>query len=160
MSDDGAVIDIDNIRLVDRAGHNHVANGDFSAGTNRWFFSGDNHLIWRIHNQFLAILFEQGWFGLLAFLFAVAVAMGRLLRRSASGDQRAPILLAALAGFLTIGMTENLLEAPRLGFLFYLLLFAGLLLVAREKAVDDRSLEQIATRSGRSATRSSRVNLL
>ena len=160
VSDDGAVIDIDNIRLVDRAEHNHVANGDFSAGTNRWFFSGDNHLIWRIHNQFLAILFEQGWFGLLAFLFAVAVAMGRLLRRSASGDQRAPILLAALAGFLTIGMTENLLEAPRLGFLFYLLLFAGLLLVAREKAVDDRSPEQIATRSGRSATRSRRVNLL
>ena len=136
VREDGAVMDIDSIRLVDEAGRDVIANGDFSRGTDRWFFSDDNHLIWRIHNQFLMTLFEQGWFGLVSLLSALTVALSRLLRRLPVGDQRSAILLASLVGFLSLWITESPLEAPRLGFAFYLLLFVSLLL-DRSRRVSD-----------------------
>jgi glycopeptide antibiotics resistance protein len=135
--DPGTVVDVDDVRLVGPGGAELIANGGFEQNTDRWFFSDDNHLAWRIKNQYLMVLFEQGWFGLAVFLAAVAAAAVRLMRAIGRGSSTAAVVLSGLAGFLALGVTESLLEAPRLGFLFYLLLFWGL---ARPR----RSAEEVA----------------
>ena len=56
----GSIVDVDNVRLLDESGRDLVANGDFSGGGSRWFFSADDHLPWHIDNLWVQILFEQG----------------------------------------------------------------------------------------------------
>jgi O-antigen ligase len=107
-------------------GEELLANGDFSRGMARWLFTDDFHANWRIENQSLMILFEQGWLGLLAIGAVVAAGVVRLLRRIVAGDPAASSLLAALVGFGVVSLFNSLLEAPRLATLFYLVLFAGL----------------------------------
>jgi VanZ family protein len=123
----GSVIDVDNVRLVDGAGRDLVANGDFSRSGARWSFSADDHLPWHIFNLWVQILFEQGWVGVLAVALAIGVSLTRLASATAKGDAFAPVLLAALCGFLLIGLTESLFDGPRVTTLFFVLLFAGML---------------------------------
>ena len=124
------VLDIDDVRLLAPDGDNLIANGDFAAGLGHWTFSSDRHTHWRIFNQYLMTLFERGWFGLAAFSALTGLAAVRLLACAARGDRRAPVLLASLAGFLMLGVTEAWLETPRLGALFYLLVFLTFCLTA------------------------------
>src|SRR5439155_13640518 len=42
----GSGVDVDNVRLLDESGRDLIANGDFSDGGSRWFFSADDHLPW------------------------------------------------------------------------------------------------------------------
>jgi hypothetical protein len=44
------------------------------------------------------------------------------------GDLFSATLLAALGGFLLVGLTESLFDGPRVTTLFFLLLFVGFLL--------------------------------
>jgi VanZ family protein len=121
-------LDIDNVRLFDPSGRDLIANGDFSRGGERWFFSVDNHLLWHEKNLLVHLLFEQGWLGLIAFVALSAVAAATLGRETWRGDQLAPLLLAALVGFYGIGLFGTLLDAPRLALLCFLLLFAAIAL--------------------------------
>ena len=61
----GSIVDVDNLRLLDETGADLIANGDFSRGGARWFFSADDHLPWHIFSLWVQILFEQGWVGVL-----------------------------------------------------------------------------------------------
>ena len=122
----GSVVDVDNLRLVDETGADLIANGDFSGGGAHWFFSADSHLPWHIFNLWVQILFEQGWFGVLAVAVAVAMALTRTAIGMWRGDFLAAALLAALFGFLLIGLTESLFDGPRVTTLFFLLVFAAL----------------------------------
>jgi hypothetical protein len=122
LPDDGSSADIASVRLIGPNGTDLIANGDFAEGTDRWFFSEDNLQIWRIENQVLMLLFEQGWFGLAVIFTALAMATRRLLRGIGRGDRRCVIILASLAGFVALWLTESPLGAPRLGFVFFLLL--------------------------------------
>jgi len=123
----GTLVDVDNVRLVDAKGGDLIANGDFSHGGARWFFSADDHLPWHIFNLWVQVLFEQGWVGVLAFAVVVAMSLARLALATWRGDAFAATLLAALCGFLLVGLTESLFDGPRVTTLFFLLLFAGLL---------------------------------
>jgi hypothetical protein len=76
------LIDVDNVALLDDSGRNLVRNGDFSKGMQRWFFSTDSHLAWHTKNLFVHVLFEQGWFGLGAFVVLLAATDLTLLRRA------------------------------------------------------------------------------
>jgi hypothetical protein len=127
----GRVVDVDNLRLVDETGDDLIANGDFSRGGARWFFSADSHLPWHVFNLWVQILFEQGWLGVLAVAVAVTLCVARLATRTWRGDFFAAALLAALIGFLLIGLTESLFDGPRVTTLFFLVVFAGLLSAAR-----------------------------
>ena len=126
----GTLIDVDNVALLDDAGHNLVQNGDFTHGMQHWFFSTDSHLAWHAKNLFIHILFEQGWLGLAAFIALLATAMGALLRRSGR-DALALTQLVSFAGFLIVGMVDSLIDDPRLGFLFFWLLIIALISAAR-----------------------------
>ncbi len=72
----GTQIDVAALSLRDATGKELLANGDFAHGTDRWFFSDDYHWNWRIEDQPLMTLFDQGWLGVLA--------LGLLPRRSRS----------------------------------------------------------------------------
>lgn len=119
----GALLDVDNVRLLGPSGKNLLVNGDFSAGSQRWFFTTDNGWPWRIENVWLQILFEQGWYGVVVFSALVLFQGYRLVRRCVSGDLYAAGLLAALIGPLTVGLFSSSFVSARLMMLFYLVLF-------------------------------------
>ena len=121
------LVEVDNIRLIDDAGRELIANGDFAQGGARWYFYADDHLPWHIFNLGAALLFEMGWLGLLAVASAVLLSMARLSACVWRGDVLAGAVLAALCGFLAIGATESLFDGPRVTTMFFLLLLAGFL---------------------------------
>jgi hypothetical protein len=83
----------------DESGRDLVANGDFSGGGSRWFFSADDHLPWHIFNLWVQILFEQGWAGVVALTAAVLISLRRLAIGMWRGNLFSATLLAALSGF-------------------------------------------------------------
>ena len=121
----GSVVDVDNVRLLDESGRDLIANADFSGGGAHWFFSVDDHLPWHIDNLWVQILFEQGWAGAVVLTVAVLISLTRLATGMWRGDLFSATLLAALGGFLLIGLTESLFDGPRVTTLFFLLLFLG-----------------------------------
>jgi len=122
-----SIVDVDNVRLLDESGRDLIANGDFSGGGSRWFFSADDHLPWHIFNLWVQILFELGWAGVAALAVAVLLSLRRLATEMWRGDLFSGTLLAALGGFLLVGLTESLFDGPRVTTLFFMVLFLGLL---------------------------------
>lgn len=118
----GAIIDLDNIELTGPDG-DIAANGNFEKGSNRWLFTTDNGWPWRVENLWLQILFEQGWFGLAAFLLFSVYMLFRLAKYTRQGEAIANATLAAMLGVMTVGLFGSVFESPRLAFLFYLALF-------------------------------------
>lgn len=120
-------VEIDRVSLTRKDGTEVLANGDFAQGMARWFFTSDRyHLPWHFKNLFGNVLFEQGLLGLAVFVVLAALALGRLAFGPASAHPLAPFLAAALAGFLVVGAFDSLLDAPRIAFLFYLLMLLAL----------------------------------
>lgn len=124
----GATMDIDDVGLVGPDGRELLANGGFSQETARWFFTSDRyHLPWHIDSLYAHLLFEQGLIGLAVFVALALAALGRLAVGAGRGDPFSPFLAAALLGFLAVGAFATLLDAPRVAFLYYLLLLWSLL---------------------------------
>ena len=120
------VIDVDNVRLVrvgDASAENQLRNGDFSDGIDHWFFSVDNHLQWHTKSLPVAVLYDQGWFGVLAFGLLALRATILTATRAWRGDLDAAAMFAALSAFLSIGVFDTLIDAPR--FLMLLLLIVS-----------------------------------
>ena len=123
--DKGTVAEVDNVRLIDLEGRDLLCNGDFSRSGDCWFFKTHSHLPWHIKNVWVHVLFEQGWFGLLAFTGLTLLALTRLARAGGRGHRLAWTWMAALAGLLSVGMFDSLLDAPRLSMLLVALLLLG-----------------------------------
>lgn len=119
-----STIDIDNVRLETAPNTNLLRNGDFSQGLDHWFFStaGTLHAHWRVHSLFYGVLFDQGWFGLVALGVLVVLALGRGAGRAWRGDAVSGAAVAALSGFLAGGLFDTQIDTPR--FLMLLLLLA------------------------------------
>ena len=120
------VVDVANVSLFDSAGRELVANGNFSSGSNRWFFSSSiSHLSWHLKNLWLGLYFEQGALGVLAFGIVILTAGAAFSRRTLAGDTYAGAALAALAGFLCVGLFDTLIDAPRLTLMLMLTVFVA-----------------------------------
>ena len=117
----GTVVDVDRVRLLDASGRDRLVNGDFSAGGARWFFAADDHLPWHIFSLWVEVFFEQGWLGVLAVAGFVLPALRNDAVAAWRGDLYAGVLLASLAGFLAVGVTESLFDGPRVTTLFFVL---------------------------------------
>ena len=116
-----ATIDVDNVMLETAGGDDLLRNGDFSKELDHWFFTADSHLQWHAKSQPVAVLFDQGWFGLIVlFIFAI-LAIKRAVGRAWRGDLHAAAAFAAFSGFLVVGLFDTLIDAPRFLFLFLLL---------------------------------------
>ncbi len=121
----GAAVEVDNVSLVAAGGGSElVRNGSFASGMDRWFFATDVDPPWHIHSLPVAVLFDQGWFGLAAVTALLAAALVGGLR--AAGQGRVPGLaaLAGLLAFLVSGTLNTLIDEPR--FLWLLLVLAWL----------------------------------
>ncbi len=135
----GTTIGIRDVTLTDDAGESLLANGDFAHGLDRWLFTDDSHVSWRILNQYLMLLFETGVIGLAAYLGLAGLAVaGGITTAFRSGSHEAP-MGAAVAGsvisFLISGLFDNVLEAPRVATLFHLICLLGLLMWERNARV-------------------------
>jgi hypothetical protein len=119
-------VDVDDVRLIDRSGHNHIDNGDFAAGIDRWFFSTDDHLAWQVKNHWAHVYFEQGMLGVSAFLLFSIYILISLLLRVARGDGFASISLSSIIGFLIVGFFGFLFDTPRIALLFFLVSLSSL----------------------------------
>lgn len=119
-----STIDIDNVRLETQSGANLLRNGDFAHGLDHWFFATDGHLQWHIKSLYYGVLFDQGWFGLLAVLAMVLLAWVRAAGNAVKGDLVAGASLAALSSFLVVGVFDTLLDTPRFVLLLLLLVAA------------------------------------
>lgn len=136
----GQAIDIRNVRLIGPDGNNLIANGDFSAGMARWIpISERYHLPWHAKSLPLNMLFDQGLTGLAAFLLVLGVALWRLTLGKARNHSLAPFIAASLVGFVAVGAFDSLLDVPRVAFLFYVLVLAGLSLESEGAADVTRS---------------------
>jgi hypothetical protein len=129
----GSIVDFTRVQLIDPSGHDVIVNGDFLTGTDRWYFTDDNHLSWRIKNQYLMTFFEQGVVGLVAFLVLPLAALARLVREIRAGNPAAAMIAGSIVAFLCSGLFDYLLEAPRLASLFYLVCFAALSLAGDDE---------------------------
>jgi O-antigen ligase len=130
----GGAADIADIRLDDPSGRELIANGDFAQGHARWFLIDDEHTMWRIENQYLMTLFEEGALGVAALLLFGAVALGGAIAAVPKGDPLLPAYAAALAAFLSSCVFDCPLEVPRLAALFYLIAFAAMALREKTRA--------------------------
>ena len=118
-----AAIDVDNVRLQATDGAELLANGDFSRGLDRWFFTIDNDRPWHIWSLPIQVLFDQGWLGVTALTLFVAAGLWRAGRDAWRGDAMAGAMLASSAGFLVIGTLDSLVDSPRLLLLFLLIIW-------------------------------------
>ncbi|MEO6280403.1 hypothetical protein [Roseateles sp.] len=123
----GGRLDIARIAMQDSQGHQLLVNGDFNREMAHWFFSSDRyHLPWHIKNAALHVLFEQGLVGLALVGSAYLLALVRLSFGRGRDHPLAPAIVAALIGFGAVGAFDSLLDAPRIGFIFFTLLLLGL----------------------------------
>ncbi|WP_126445733.1 VanZ family protein [Sulfuricystis multivorans] len=127
-------VDIDDIQLVDAHGRVLLGNADFSRGLDDWFFSVDQDLPWHVWSLPIGLLFDLGWFGLLAFGAAVLFALMRHGSAAWQGDKAAAACLAALSGLLMLAGVDTLVDTPRL-----LLLILFLLISVRSRSRLGRS---------------------
>ncbi len=116
-------LDVRGLRLQIAGGDNLLANGDFGAGLDRWFFSTDVDPPWHIHSLPVAVLFDQGWFGALAWGWVLGLAVARGVRFARAGRAESAAALAALGAFLFSGSLNTLIDAPRFLWLLLLLLW-------------------------------------
>lgn len=119
-------VSIHRVRLLDGDGIDLIRNGAFERGWDHWFTSANfSHLAWHAKNLGVGLLFDQGWFGVIAFASILAAALGSSGRLAWRGDLTQGAALAAMLGFLVVGCFDSLLDAPRVATLFFLLLGLG-----------------------------------
>jgi hypothetical protein len=122
----GYRVEVRDVRLTDDAGRTLLANGDFSHGLDRWIFTDDSHISWRMFNQYLMLWFETGALGVAAFLALAGLAVAGGVRATWYGAVTGAAVAGSVVGFLVSGMFDNVLEAPRLATLFFLVCLCGL----------------------------------
>lgn len=126
------VADITAVQLLDKSGNNLISNGDFSQQGDRWAMIRDySHDAWHEKNIFIHLIFEQGYYGLMAFLFLFTLALVTQIRAMKNRDPLAPVLIAALTGMLIVGLFGTVIDNPRVTTLYFLLVFFGLLNTAQ-----------------------------
>ena len=119
----GGSVDIASVSLRSPSNVELLENRRFEQGPAHWRITSDDHIAWHTKNLVMNLLFEQGWFGLLTFVALSLRALFVLVIAVRAGHPEAAPLLAGIAGMLFIGMTESLLDAPKIGFFYYLCVF-------------------------------------
>jgi hypothetical protein len=122
----GTTLGLRDVSLTGPAGATLLANGDFARGLDRWIFTDDSHVSWRILNQYLMQLFETGVGGLLALLALCGLAIAGGVRSAWSGEPIGAAVAGSVVAFLISGLFDNVLEAPRVATLVFLVCLAGL----------------------------------
>lgn len=135
----GPAVDIDNVSLrAGDGGAEFMRNGSFAAGMDRWFFTTDTDPPWHIHSLPVAVLFDQGWFGLLAAAAMLLAAGVGGWRAIGAGRVEGAAALAGLAAFCVSGTLNTLIDEPR--FLWLLLVLVWLCVFQGQTPVPGRAV--------------------
>jgi O-antigen ligase len=124
----GTTIAVRDLSLTDDQGWEVLVNGDFRDGMDRWTFTDDSHLGWRMKNLYLMLLFETGILGLVSFAALSALAIGGGIRALRRGEAAGAAVIGSVVSFLVSGLFDNVIEAPRLTTVFLLVAATGLIL--------------------------------
>ena len=122
----GTSIEVEQVRMFDPLDHDIIVNGNFARGTERWYFTDDEHRLWRILNQYLMSWFEGGALGLACFILLAGTALAGAARAIGRGERMGAVIIGSLVAFLCSSAFDHLLAVPRLAVLFYLVSFSGL----------------------------------
>lgn len=147
----GTTIEIGQIRMLDPQDHDIIVNGDFSQGTEHWYFTDDEHRVWRILNQYLMSFFEGGALGLACFVLLAGTALAGAARAIGRGERMGALVMGSLVAFMCSSAFDHLLAVPRLAALFYIIAFSGLTMMqapTRGPVVSAISPGRSASRSG------------
>lgn len=123
----GHTLDVRDIALADDNGRPLLANGDFSHGLDRWLFTDDSHVSWRMLNEYLMLFFETGILGLLSYCALALTALIGAAKAIRTGAVEGAAVAGSVMAFLISGMFDNVLEAPRLATMFFLVCWCGLI---------------------------------
>ncbi len=102
---------IRNAELLDGA-HTPVGRG-LMQGSSPWFFTCDDHLLWRTKNALVHIAFEQGLIGIVGFVVLVVSCLRprpTVDEASASNDRW--IYAVSLLGFFVVASFGTLIDTP------------------------------------------------
>ena len=119
-----AIVDLDNISLRGADGQEYLANGDFEKGMDYWLPYYDfSHTPWHIKNIWVHLFFEQGLLGVLAFAWSLLVALLVGWQAASRSDKFAVGVATALLSFAAVGTFGSPIDAPRVAWLYYFLMF-------------------------------------
>jgi hypothetical protein len=116
-------LDVTAVRLRTALGDELLANGDFAKGMDHWFFATDKDPPWQLHSLPVAVLFDQGWLGVLAWSALALVGLGSGALALWRGEALVAAALPALLGFAVSGALNTLIDAPRFLWLLLVLLW-------------------------------------
>ena len=95
-------------------------------GSRGWFFTCDDHQIWRAKNCWLHLAVELGFTGVAAFAWLMMVVLFGLLKVSwVTRSWQAFSIGWSLIGFLSMGLFGSLLDTPWITMLLMLILAMG-----------------------------------
>lgn len=114
-------VDIAEISLFSPENEQLLKNNDFSKNFDFWVFSSGNHLAWHVKNQVLAVFFETGLFGLLAFGVLVLLLLRKSYGMVLVSNGYGVIFMACLCGIGVVGFFDSPFDDPRVSWLFYLI---------------------------------------
>jgi hypothetical protein len=116
-------VDVTRLSLRTALGDELLVNGDFTQGLDRWFFATDIDPPWQLHSLPVAVLFDQGWLGVLAWSAVALLALGGGALALWQGQSLVPAALPAVLGFAVSGTLNTLIDAPRFLWLLLVLLW-------------------------------------
>ncbi|MBS0640750.1 MAG: hypothetical protein JSS43_12800 [Proteobacteria bacterium] len=108
------------LRVINADGWPMLANAEFRQGLDRWLFTDDSHVPWRMKDVYLMLFFEAGVLGLAAYVALAGAAILSAAAAARAGVAGASSLMGAVSAFLVSGLFDNVLEAPRIAALFFL----------------------------------------
>lgn len=117
-------IEVKDLSATDAAGQSVLDNAGFTHGLDHWIITDDSHVSWRILNVYLMLFFEMGVFGVGAYL---ALSGSALVAALTDGTVYGAAITGSVASFLVSGLFDNVLEAPRVATLFFLIVGSAFL---------------------------------
>lgn len=120
--DAGAAAELDNVSLQGADQAELLRNGEFSQQLAHWFPVARVHFLpWHIDNLYLEVLVERGLAGLTVFFLMIGFAVWNLCFGPGRRLVIAPFLAASLAGAMTVGLVNSVMDVPRVAFLLLLI---------------------------------------
>lgn len=145
-----AAVDMKGLGLVATGTGQLLSNSDFSAGLARWFPAAQYYFLpWHADSLFVELLVERGLVALALTAGLLALVLRRLMRRPFGEKTVAWAFFASVCGAVAVGSFSSVLDVPRTGFLFFLLLVFSLLFARQPASVDMREPMDLPAAGGR-----------
>ena len=107
-------VDVASVHMTSPGGAALLRNGDFSRGLDHWHVTGSVLGNWHAQNIALAVRFELGRAGTLLLGALLTLALARAAGTARAGRAEGWLHLACLSTWGVLGVTDSLIDTPRL----------------------------------------------